>query len=100
VTAFTPEQRPLILECKPDGIPDELKERPYWAYWSAQKRPIRPSGRGMSINKDSGWIDFPKALDGLDKGTHTLWGIGTLLNGDGLVCVDMDQCICNDQIDP
>ncbi len=100
MAAFTPEQRPLILECKPDGIPDELKERPYWAYWDAQKRPKRAYGGGISINKGSGWIAFQKALNGLSEGNEKLWGVGTLLNGDGLVCVDMDQCVSNGRIDP
>lgn len=100
MSAFTPDQRYAVWGCKPDGIPGELKERPFWAYWGAQKRPIRPSGRGISINKGSGWIAFPKALDGLSEGNEWLWGIGTLLNGDGLVCVDMDQCVSNNQINP
>lgn len=82
-------------------IPHALKEIPRWLLWRAEggqgekprKVPYDPSmlnSRASSTDENT-WGSFDLAEAAFDEGGYT--GIGVVLNGDGLVGIDMDNCV-------
>ncbi|MEY4277667.1 MAG: hypothetical protein RI975_933 [Pseudomonadota bacterium] len=100
MATLAPHLRDQIPAMQPKSIPVRLRERPYWAFWAGDKRPLDAQGRLLSVNEPETWFNFREASERVLKGDPKLWGIGTLLNGDGLVCIDLDHCIENGTIDP
>lgn len=81
------------------AIPDTLKQRG-WANWVAEPRPNQPGKFNkaprdpadmgmMSINDVARLSDFGTALTNVTAGKAT--GLGVVLNGDGLVGIDIDS---------
>lgn len=68
-------------------IPAELRERARWIRHSG-KRPMSVDGRWVSVTDDSGWSSFDEALESSHGD-----GAGFVLNGDGIVCVDLDDVV-------
>jgi primase-polymerase (primpol)-like protein len=68
-------------------IPAELKERARWIRHEA-KRPISIGGWYCSVTDSKAWASFDEART-CGKGD----GLGFVLNGDGVVCVDLDDCV-------
>jgi len=52
------------------------------------KRPVQPNGRSASSTAVRTWSTFDAAIAS-DIGQ----GVGFVLNGDGIVCVDLDSCV-------
>lgn len=52
------------------------------------KRPVRPDGRSASSTSAKTWSTFEDAIAS-DVGQ----GVGFVLNGDGIVCIDLDSCM-------
>jgi hypothetical protein len=89
-----PSDRSDILTPNFDRIPQALKDRPYWSFWRERKIPTRVTEKGIkkgSVIVPSDWLAFAEAFERYHA--HDGWGVGTLLNGDGLISIDIDGCV-------
>ena len=96
-----PKSASNIVTPKFEYIPDELKTRPFWCCWKEIKKPTRiKSGQlaNGSLNVPSDWLTFDQSVQ--IYAVHSGWGIGMLLNGDGLITIDIDGCVQNDTPSP
>ena len=66
----------------------ELRDRPRWVRRMASKMPVQCDGAAASSTNPDTWCDYRTAA-GSDVGA----GLGFVLNGDGIVCVDLDHCL-------
>ena len=72
-----------------------------WVVWDNNKIPHQPVGesntppRASSTNPEQ-WGTMQDAFATLLAHPDKLAGIGLVLNGDGLVCIDLDKCVDND----
>lgn len=84
-----------------DKIPQVLKDIPRWVTWKAVSNhgdkprkvlydPNLLDQYGKS-NDPATWSSFEKAVTSFEEGDRA--GIGIVLNGDGLVGVDLDNCV-------
>ena len=87
-----------------NAIPQDLRDLPRWCCWKetpsagnkkAGKPPIdAKSGRYASIRESGTWSSFEQALtylrESLDQGPPA--GLNFVLNGDGIVGLDLDGC--------
>jgi len=85
-----------------DNMPMELRALNRWLTWKAVPRtdkpkpdkvpyaPGRPNKLGSSIDPNT-WGTFEQARTAFLKGGLT--GVGFVLNGDGIVGVDLDNCV-------
>jgi len=91
-----------------DNIPQELRELPRWVTWSAEGlpgekprkvpyAPDRPNTRASSTDSTT-WGTFHQAEAAFFEGDRT--GVGIVLNGDGLVGVDIDHCVIDGRPSP
>lgn len=84
-----------MTEVNIDGIPDWMRNVDRWILWrisDGKKVPVSvTSGKPINVTKDGvGWC-FEEAVAGLSR--FGLTGLGLILNGDGLVAVDLDDCL-------
>ena len=79
-----------IVDSNP--IPVELRERARWILHKA-KRPIALGGWWSSVNDTSTWMTYEEASDAVARGDVRADGYGFVLNGDGVVCIDLDDCV-------
>ncbi len=70
------------------GIPVELRRLPRWVRWTGQKLPRTADGQMASSTDPSTWATFAEARRSLVG-----IGLGFVLNGDGIVCLDVDHCL-------
>jgi primase-polymerase (primpol)-like protein len=68
-------------------VPSELKERARWIRHEA-KRPISARGWYCSVTDSKAWSTYEEA-----KASSKGDGLGFVLNGDGVVCIDLDDCV-------
>lgn len=68
-------------------VPAELSAEDRWVRHSC-KRPITTAGRAASTTNSRTWTSLTKA-DASAVGD----GIGFVLNGDGIACIDIDHCL-------
>lgn len=91
-----------------ESIPPELIPVPRWLLWRAEGRPgekprkvpycpLNPQ-RLASATDPLTWGSFEQARSAYLRGGFT--GIGFVLNGDGLVGIDIDHCVTGGRIDP
>lgn len=69
-------------------IPDDLTSRPRWIRHSARKVPLTVGGSVASSTDPSTWSrhrDAARSTAGA--------GLGFVLDGDGVVCLDLDHCL-------
>jgi len=69
------------------SIPVELRARNRWVLHVA-KRPMAVGGWWCSVTDPAGWSTFEDA-----RSAKSGDGLGFVLNGDGVVCVDLDDCV-------
>ena len=69
--------------------PARLRAADRWVRHVA-KRPVRPDGSVASSTDPQSWSSFDAAMSG-QAGD----GVGFVLNGDGVVCVDLDGCVAD-----
>ena len=89
-----PTRRTHILPPDFNRIPQVLRDRPYWCFWREKKIPTRLTDGAIqngSIKAPSDWQTYHEAVERYHA--HNGWGIGMLLNGDGLVAIDIDGCV-------
>ena len=74
------------------SLPAELTTRDRWLRHVA-KRPITASGAPASCSDPATWCSHSKAAAS-KKGD----GLGFALNGDGIVCIDLDHCLTDGRL--
>jgi putative DNA primase/helicase len=94
--------RPVYLSPVAEGIPEPLKVIPRWVLWKAEKRdgrwtkvPYKPNGDHAKSNDPTTWSTFEAVWDAYTGNVH-FTGVGLVLNGDGLVGVDLDHAVEDD----
>jgi hypothetical protein len=103
--------RPISLPVRPENIPAELKQIPRWVCWDGRwekdakgndkltKRPIDPKTGGPAKSNDPNnpgaekltWGTFEQALTYHQQNLRKTRGIGFVLDGDGIIGVDLDD---------
>mgnify|MGYP002134346502 CR=1 FL=1 len=95
-----------FIEPQWEGMPPELKNQNRWLTWKAVKRPTKPrpdkvpyspnsrNKKGSSTDPQT-WGSFEQAKAAYLMGGRT--GIGFVLNGDGIVGVDIDNCVTDEE---
>lgn len=77
-------------------VPRELAEAPRWVRYSTAKVPLRSVGRGVaSSTNPSTWSTYEQARTSTEGR-----GAGFVLNGDGIVCIDLDHCLTDGVLAP
>ena len=72
------------------ALPDQLKAIPQWVR-RAQKVPMQFCGGHASSTNPATWCDFETA-----RQSHVGDGLGFVLAGNGVVCIDLDHCLTAD----
>ncbi len=75
-------------------LPVELTSRARWVRWNAEKVPLTVDGDTAKSNDPGTWTAYEKA-----KASTAGVGVGFVLNGDGICCIDIDNCITNGAVD-
>ncbi|WP_125262328.1 bifunctional DNA primase/polymerase [Streptomyces alboflavus] len=70
------------------AIPAELTARPRWVRRTARKVPVTVGGCAASSTDPASWSTYRDAA----RSTAGA-GLGFVLDGDGLVCLDLDHCL-------
>ncbi|MGW1587309.1 bifunctional DNA primase/polymerase [Streptomyces sp. NPDC002386] len=76
-------------------IPAELTSRPRWIRHTSRKVPITVGGATASSTDPATWSTYREA----SRSTAGS-GLGFVLDGDGLVVLDLDHCLDGDQVAP
>ncbi|RDG37950.1 bifunctional DNA primase/polymerase [Streptomyces corynorhini] len=75
-----------------EAVPAEIRGQKRWIRHGADKTPLRAdTGRAASSTDPRTWTDHGTAA----RSPHGA-GLGFVLNGDGIVCVDLDHCLTAD----
>ena len=87
---------------KSPKFPRVLTSRPRWVRWRSVKRgdrmtkvPLMPSGKNASTTDESTWRAYSTA-----NTSSAGDGLGFVLNGDGISCIDLDDVILDGELDP
>lgn len=80
---------------KRSSIPAELSSRDRWVRRSALKRPLTAGGKAASSTDSRTWSTFSDARESTVGA-----GLGFVLNGDGIGCVDLDGVLDDGVLDP
>jgi primase-polymerase (primpol)-like protein len=82
------------------NVPAELLSRPRWVRYRnvaldnrMSKMPITIDGRSASSTNAATWTDYASAHK-----SHVGDGLGFVLNGDGIMCIDLDHCVENGEV--
>lgn len=70
------------------AVPTEMRAKTRWVRRSAGKAPLTAAGRAASSTDPRTWCSYAEA-----KASPAGVGLGFVLNGDGIVCVDLDHCV-------
>jgi hypothetical protein len=89
---------PVCINPSPEGIPAELKQLERWVVWQISKDGKKvpfsaQTGRPISITT-SGGVSFSVAMATYTN-SDRFAGLGLILNGDGLIGIDLDGCVQN-----
>lgn len=76
-------------------IPVELTSRARWVRRSALKRPLTVAGKAASSTDARTWATYSEA-----HSSSAGVGLGFVLNGDGVACVDLDGVLVDGALDP
>lgn len=78
-----------------NAMPAELCGRPRWVVWKGAKIPYCAtlSNSTASVTDPGTWASFDQAQTAYEEGGYL--GVGFVLNGDGIVGVDLDKCVHN-----
>ncbi|MEW2578356.1 DNA primase [Streptomyces syringium] len=77
------------------SIPAELTSRPRWIRRTTRKVPLAIDGAAASSTDPATWSRY---RDAAASGVGA--GLGFVLNGDGIVCVDLDHCLDGNTVAP
>lgn len=76
-------------------VPAELRHLPRWVRHSARKVPLTLAGTPASSTNPNTWATHRAA-----NRSKTGAGLGFVLNGDGIVCLDIDHCLTDGRLAP
>ncbi|MEU3297326.1 bifunctional DNA primase/polymerase [Streptomyces longwoodensis] len=76
---------------KADAVPAELRTRDRWVRHSATKVPLTTAGTAASSTDPRTWTTHEHA-----SASSAGVGLGFVLDGDGIVCVDLDHALMPD----
>lgn len=76
-------------------LPPALTDRPRWVRHDKFKVPMTAWGSAASSVNPATWCDYDTAVAS-DVGA----GLGFVLNGDGIVCLDLDHCFVDGELSP
>jgi primase-polymerase (primpol)-like protein len=74
-------------------VPAELTARPRWIRRTATKVPVTVDGESASSTDSATWSEHRTAA--VSKAGA---GLGFVLNGDGVACVDLDHCLTDGEL--
>jgi primase-polymerase (primpol)-like protein len=74
-------------------LPAELVALNRWVRYSPAKVPLTVDGSAASSTKRRTWSTYEDA-----EASAAGVGLGFVLNGDGVICIDVDHCITDGQI--
>lgn len=76
-----------------DSMLPELRATPRWVVWKGRKVPYSPlaSNSKASVSDPGSWSSFSQAQAAYEEGGYL--GVGFVLNGDGIVGIDLDACV-------
>lgn len=69
-------------------LPAEMTSRDRWVRRSASKEPLTRAGRYASSTNAATWCSYRDAVR-----SRVGVGVGFVLDGDGIVCIDLDHCL-------
>ena len=81
------------------SLPRALVERDRWIRWGRlrgeRKCPLSSFGAPLNVKSEWQWMSFEDARD-------AEWGegVGFVLIGDGVMCIDLDDCVKDGVVDP
>lgn len=78
-----------------NAIPAELTRRPRWVRRSAAKVPLQANGEVASATDPATWSDYRTV-----KASTAGAGMGFVLAGDGIVCLDLDHVLVDGRPTP
>ena len=75
-----------------EAMPPELCALPRWVVWKGAKVPYCPEAKHSkaSVTNPDTWASFSATQTAFEEGGYS--GVGFVLNGDGIVGVDLDKC--------
>lgn len=93
----TPTQ---FLKPRFECFPTALITLPRWVVFDHLKRPLRVGGSISlgAVNDCDSWATFEEAKAAFESGRGK--GVGFVLDGDGLIGFDFDDCVVDGQINP
>jgi primase-polymerase (primpol)-like protein len=77
------------------SVPAELTARPRWIRRTARKVPVAVDGSTASSTDPATWSRYRDAAR-----SSAGVGLGFVLDGDGIVVLDLDHCLDGDQVAP
>lgn len=77
------------------ALPTELTSRDRWLRYTPEKIPVTAWGTTASSVNQATWTDHDTA----NASTFGV-GLGFVLNGDGIVCIDVDHCFVDGKLEP
>lgn len=83
-----------------DAMPAELQAVPRWVLWKDAKVPynaLAVNSKASSTNPDT-WASFGQVQTAYHEGGYS--GVGFVLNGDGIVGIDLDDCVEDGEPEP
>lgn len=88
------------MEINPDSIPETLKLRSNWVLWRRTKQGKKPpysgkTGKPIDITDSGVGVTFEQAFQKLTQ-SGRFDGVGLILTGDGLVGIDIDDCLLDE----
>lgn len=75
-----------------ESVPAGLRDRNRWVL-HRDKRPVALGGWWSSVNDETTYMQYSEARDALNREDVDANGLGFVLNGDGVICVDIDDCV-------
>jgi primase-polymerase (primpol)-like protein len=70
------------------ALPAEMTKRETWVRRTERKVPVTTAHRPASVTDPSTWTTYAKA-----RASRVGAGLGFVLDGSGIVCIDLDHCI-------
>lgn len=97
--------RPIpITPISIENFPEDLTKKNQWIIWhlteDGKKPPLNPaSGRHLDITRPSAGTSLDQAQAALQRFEHAQ-GLGFIFKGDGMVGIDLDDCVRDGKADP
>lgn len=76
-------------------VPAALSGRARWVRRSSKKVPLTAAGRAASSTDPATWCSYREA-----RRSRVGAGLGFVVNGDGITCIDLDHCLDGDVVAP